>query len=76
MDFGQALKLLREGKNLLRKDASWRYCYIYMVGNAIAKRDPDASAGLWFAHSDDLVAEDWEICEWGHMDECNDPVSI
>lgn len=74
MDFGKALNEMRAGKKMQRKDSgAWRYCYICIVGGrVIGLRNEEGIMGEWDPDSDDLLADDWGLCEWGDLEDEQD----
>lgn len=74
MDFGEALRALRDGKRVSRE--SWTYvgeCVILqgqyegalsVVAPHLLRRQPDGVYQPWTPRHDDLLAEDWELHVW------------
>lgn len=62
MDFGEALRLMKEGQKVRRED--WVYVgYICIADDGLIRDDENDRYMKMGGLDDDLLAEDWEVAE-------------
>lgn len=75
MDFGEAIKALKEGKSVARKGWNGKGMFLYLIeyGYGEYEHEPTITSSIamktaqntivigWLASQTDMLAEDWEI---------------